>query len=369
MTTWEVYHLLHQVLILNFNYNSLIFQFTLGDLWQLPPIKDNLVTDNNCLDRRPDCSPSHWNINFRIYYLTEKMRSQKDPEFSDLCDRVGRGNLTENDKILLNSRVQFNESEMMNESFKEGKLLIIVTTNKKKDLVNHQKLAQLLPFEKQYSCDSTDRVTNLPVGTEVLNKVKDNPGKTGNLQTELILRVGAPVVITSNHSKQKYREDGIVNGARGFIQAIQVSKENSEKVEVIWIVFNNSNVGRLYRFEHKHLRNNFNPGDENATPILPTRKNFKLKFGNVEYQRQNFALSLAYAVTAHKCQGETLEEVIVDFGPDKEHKLKNYICAGSFYVAITRVKEGRKLFLRSFDPSYIQVDSKIEKKGSSYDKI
>ena len=123
------------MLFLYFYYNSLILKFTLGDLWQLPPIYDNLVTDNNSLDGRPDCSPSHWNINFRIYYLTEKMRSQKDPEFSDLCDRVGRGNLTDKDMILLNSRVQSNESEMMNESFKEGKLLIIVTTNKKKDLI------------------------------------------------------------------------------------------------------------------------------------------------------------------------------------------------------------------------------------------
>jgi hypothetical protein len=176
------------------------------------------------------------------------------------------------------------------------------------------------------------------------------------------LKVGAPIVITTNHSKQKYREDGIVNGARGFVQAIQESKANSDKVEVVWIIFNNESVGRLYRFEHNYLRKTFNPGDEMATPILPTRQNFKVKFGNVEYQRQNFALSLAYAVTAHKCQGETLEEVLIDFGPDKEHMIKNYICPGSFYVALTRVREGSKVFLRSFDKSYIQVNKKIEEK-------
>ena len=43
-----------------------------GDLWQLPPILDNLVTDNNHLDGRPDCSPSHWEEHFKIFYLTEK---------------------------------------------------------------------------------------------------------------------------------------------------------------------------------------------------------------------------------------------------------------------------------------------------------
>ena len=219
-----------------------------------------------------------------------------------------------------------------------------------------------MPNGKEYTCNSIDRVTNLPVGNTVPEKLKNNPGKTGNLQTELKLKVGAPIVITSNHSKQKYQEDGIVNGARGFVQAMQVSKENPDKVEIIWIIFNNESVGRLDRFEHNHLRKNFNPGHEMSTPILPTRKNFKIKFGNVEYQRQNFALSLAYAITAHKCQGETLEEVIIDFGPDKAYNIKNYICPGSFYVSLTRVREGCKVFLKSFDRSYIQVNKKIEEK-------
>ena len=144
-----------------------------GDLWQLPPIYDNLVTDNNHLDGRPDCAPSHWNENFKIFYLTEKMRSQKDPFFSDLCDRVGRGNITESDQAFLTSRVKSNDSEMLNETFKRGKLLIIVTTNKKKDLINHQKLTQLLPDQKEYTCNSIDRVTNLPGGTKL-------PEKAGN---------------------------------------------------------------------------------------------------------------------------------------------------------------------------------------------
>ena len=67
-------------------------------------------------------------------------------------------------------------------------------------------------------------------------------------------------------------------------------------------------------------------------------------------------------MTAHKCQGETLDEVVIDFGPDLENKIKNYICPGSFYVALTRVREGCKVFLKSFDKSFIQVNKKIEEK-------
>ena len=119
--------------------------------------------------------------------------------------------------------------------------------------------------------------SNLPA-RKIPERFKDNPSKTANLQTELKLKVGAPVLITSNHSKKKYKEDGLVNGARGFVQAIQVSREDPERVEVVWVVFNKESVGRLYRAEHQHLRKHFNPGHRLATPILPERKNFKEPF-------------------------------------------------------------------------------------------
>ena len=66
-----------------------------------------------------------------MFYLTEKMRSQKDPKFSELCDRVGRGKITIEDEKYLQSRIQSTESENCNENFKNGSLSIIVTTNKK----------------------------------------------------------------------------------------------------------------------------------------------------------------------------------------------------------------------------------------------
>ena len=98
-------------------------------------------------------------------------------------------------------------------------------------------------------------------------------------------------------------------------------------MEVIWVVFKKETIGRLYRMENQHLRTTFNPGHKAATPILPERKKFKERFGNIEYQRTNFALSLAYAITAHKCQGETLDEVVIDFGPNKELNKLGLSCA------------------------------------------
>ena len=297
------------------------------------------------------------------------MRSQKDPYFSSLCDRVARNRITEEDKSYLLSRVIDTESENKNENFKLGKICIIVTTNKKREFINSQKLSILLPNEKEYSCNSIVRVINLPGGSRLSSKDKENPNKTGNLPDILKVKLNAPVLITSNHHKAKYREDGIVNGARGYIKAIQVKKNSPDQVEILWVIFNNEDIGKLYRLEHRHLRENFNPGHPLATPILPERKSFSPKGSSVRYQRTNFPLSLAYALTAHKCQGETLEEVVVDFGVDKENNLKNYICNGSFYVAITRVREGSKLFLRSFETSFISANEKIEEKVNAMRKF
>ena len=139
------------------------------------------------------------------------------------------------------------DAENENENFKCGKLSIIVTTNLKRNHINEEKLANLLPNEKEYSCNSIDRITNLPAGQKIPERLKTNLGKTGNLETELKLKVGAPVVITSNHSKGKYKDDGIMNGARGYVQSIQVSREDPEKVDVIWIVFNLESIGKLQK--------------------------------------------------------------------------------------------------------------------------
>ena len=172
------------------------------------------MTDNNHLDGRPDCAPSHWKEHFRVFYLTEKTRSQNDPLFSSLCDSAGRGTITAEDEEFLRSRIQSTCSEECNENFKSGKLSIIVTVNKKINLINSAKLEQLLPNGKEYRCNSVDRVTNVPGNPKIPTSFNDNPGLTGNLQTELIIKVGAPVFITTNHSKLKYKE----NGARGYVQ-------------------------------------------------------------------------------------------------------------------------------------------------------
>merc|ERR1711867_162135 len=79
----------------------------------------------------------------------------------------------------------------------------------------------------------------------------------------------------------------------------------------------------------------------------------------MEYLRKMFPMTLAYALTSYKVQGETFDGgVIVDY-------TDGWIQKGSFYVAITRVKSSDKLFLRSFDISFVKFNYDIEAKISS----
>ena len=330
-----------------------------GDLQQLPPIHDSLITKNSPCDQRPSCSPSHWNENFKIYYLDQKMRCQKDPEFAGLCDRVGKGSmhLTVDDENYLRERICDTPSENKNENFTSGKIAIIVTTNKKREEINLEKLGKLLPDEPHYVCLSTDKVTNMPDFHPLPKNIAYS--KTGGQIKELIIKQSAPVVMTSNHKVKKFKEDGLMNGARGYIDYIQVSQTNPSLVEIIWVVFSKEEIGKRYRAEHYYLRKELDFLHPRSTPILPVKKPFEVDQGNITYVRTQFPLTLAYALTAHKCQGETLDEVIVDFTPSSDGK-KAFIDNGSFYVAITRVKEGSKLFLKGFDMSYIKVHPQVQ---------
>ena len=95
------------------------------------------------MDGRPSIAPCHWNKNFLIYYLTKKMRCSEDVEFAEICDRVGKGQITESDKDFFKSRILETPEEDNNENYTTGKLAIIVTMNEKRDAINLSKLRKL----------------------------------------------------------------------------------------------------------------------------------------------------------------------------------------------------------------------------------
>ena len=72
-----------------------------------------------------------------------------------------------------------------------------------------------------------------------------------------------------------------------------------------------------------------------------------------QINRTQFPLTLVWAVTIHKCQGLTLEKVVVDM--KKATKFNN----GQAYVAFSRVKSIHGLHILNFDDSGIKTDSTV----------
>ena len=323
-----------------------------GDFGQLPPVGQKMIWETSHMDNRCDISPKHWDEHFKIFYLDMKMRSQ-DLEFSDMCDQVRRGNVEDNVIEYFNKHVGKCPGENDNSMYADGKLCIIVTTNNAREEINNEKLENLLPDKPKFYANAIDKSTNNPRAPEVHEKIPLT--RTGQLQKRIIFKEDAPVMITSNSSKVKYKTNGIVNGARGKIDSIQPSDTDPEAAEVVWIRFNDDKIGQLLRFESKHLLEKHKPKDPLAVPITRQKKQFKGK-GNTEWLRNQFPLTLCYAVTAHKSQGQTLDEVIIDFSG--ESKISN----GSFYTAISRVKFGKNLYLQDFKKPYIKANEEVEKK-------
>ena len=73
-----------------------------------------------------------------------------------------------------------------------------------------------------------------------------------------------------------------------------------------------------------------------------------------EASRRQFPLVLAWAITIHKVQGLTMEQIVVD--------MKNVAFdAGQAYVAFSCVKTLQGLFIKNFKPANIKVSPNIVK--------
>ena len=337
----------------NNNFMGGVTMVATGDFGQLPPVGQNIIWGVSRIDSRIELCPNHWDDHFRIYYLDEKMRSQ-DLEFSTICDKVRKGDCDEEVKKYMEQHVRDCANENDNDKYATGKMSIIVTTNPAREEYNLKKLEKLLPSKKAYMLAARDQSTNIQNPPPLSAKLPLTV--TGQLQTNIVFKEGAPVMITSNHSTPKYKNNGIVNGARGFIDSIQPKKDNQDVAEVIWVRFTDDRIGQLLRQDSMALLKDHKPNDPLAVPIIKQKKQFRIK-GNVNWMREQFPLTLCYGITSHKSQGQTLEEVIIDF------TAKNaFITDGSFYTALSRVKYGENFYLKGFKSTYIKANPDVEKK-------
>ena len=149
-----------------------------------------------------------------------------------------------------------------------------------------------------------------------LEKLNNDSNLTAGLEAELTLAVGACVMLRRNIDTKQ----GLVNGAIGTVRSV-----SSHKL--------------IIKFDRM----------DDPCPIEMVRGKFLLQKSFFVYRKQ-FPVTVAYAVTIHKCQGLSLDCAIVDLSD-------NVFCAGMAYVAMSRVRTLEGLHLTAFDPQSIIVNN------------
>ena len=198
-----------------------------------------------------------------------------------------------------------------------------------------------------------DSVKDEKVDLATIN-LSRKPADTGNLRERLLVKVGARVMLTNNIDTC----DGLTNGAYGTVTYIVTRKytdgkgNEKEDMRSILVHFDREEVG--LQAKAKSLYRNIDPL---AVPIHPIDvRFFHHGYKTVEITRRNFPLCLAWAVTIHKVQGMTVDEIVVDMSPDK-----GVYDNEQAYVALSRVTSYEKLHIVNYNRHQIRTSEKVHK--------
>ena len=146
------------------------------------------------------------------------------------------------------------------------------------------------------------------------------------------LAIGAPVMVTLNI----LTDLDVANGVQGIIEGIVLDEHESQTITKktqtihlqypLWYV-----LVRLDRTKALQLQGLA----QNVIPITPVTKTFTTttKDGTkLTVNRTQLPLTLAYAFTGYRSQGQTIDPVIVDIGTPPH----GHLTAFNIYVALSR---------------------------------
>ena len=280
-----------------------------GDLAQLPPVvKDAEMRDffEFIYESPYFFSASVFDqITFQILEFT-KIYRQQDPEFINILNKIRVGRYDDESLEILNKRLlKINTKRGLKD------VITLTTTINQSNLINIEKLSKLKTKEKYYEAEITGKFPDDSLPSE----------------QKLTLKVGAQVMMLKNDSKKRW-----VNGTLA-----RIKKLNPDEIIV-----------EINKLDYKITREAWN----NIEYVLDRiTGEFEEKIVGTFKQ---FPLRLAYAITIHKCQGMTLDKVLIDLST-------RAFASGQIYVALSRCKSLSGIHLRiPIQPSDIYVDNRIQ---------
>ncbi len=261
-----------------------------GDFLQLPPITKGEI--------RFAFEASSWErFGFRKIVLKKIYRTD-DQAFIEMLHHVRFGHVDKEIHDRLNSYIKPIPQDLRSFTFLFGKNLSVDYHNKMQlgfiDEELHRKSAIVEIHDKRVQPREIERFF-----------------EDARVEKELHLKVGAPVLFTRNAWNY-------YNGERGIVLKIEE--------DVIYVQKSSTSIVKLERQK------------QSKTRWVEKEKNGKTEFVEEElFSVFQFPIRLAFAITIHKSQGMSLDDLIIE---------SNEIFAPSqFYVALSRTKNPARLTL------------------------
>lgn len=268
-----------------------------GDLYQLPPVvtsRDKAVFAD--LYQTPYFFSSHAFTNFNMEFVElEKVYRQHDQSFIELLNAIRNNSIDSEGLSLLNTRY-LPEYDPPGRGFS----LRLTTTNAMAADLNAQELARLKGKLHKFKADRD-------------GKFSDDSLPTAE---DLMVKTGAQVMMLNNDSSGRW-----VNGSMGKIAGFTKGEDGGPCISV-----------KLA-----------GGGDVTVEPYTWEIFNYKLEGREIKSEVvgtfTQYPLMLAWAVTIHKSQGKTFEQVVIDIG-------RGTFAHGQMYVALSRCTSLNGIVLR-----------------------
>ena len=311
-----------------------------GDLFQLPPVASAPVYRAPRSARMlNDLAPNGWE-DFKLHELTEVMR-QKDLLFINALHNI---RITQpldglpEDQLLRGCELTCTPGDVDY----PYSAMHVYAQNTYCDEWNEYMLSRL--EGGTVTCVAIDSRKDTAANMANID-ISERPWDTGNLRRILQLKNGAKVMLTTNIDVS----DGLTNGTTGSVT--NIIRNDAGIPHIILVHFECSSVG-----ENACLASPYKHISACSVPIHKGQATFTIR-GRTSCQASctQFPLTLAWAVTIHKCQGLTLPEIVVDMSPKK-----GKFSGGQAYVAFSRVRELAKLHIVNYSRTQIRVSEYAE---------